>query len=69
MKAKKTSKENIVNIQKGEQLLINVGSSSRGGEVVKIEKDSVICFKLKAPVCAEVGEIIAISRRIDSSFR
>lgn len=50
--------------------MLNVGSTSVGAIVHAIsEGKSVITFNLKSPVCAEINEKIAISRRIEESFR
>lgn len=55
-----------------EFLLVNVGSTGVGGKVTQVSlgvnHDQVV-FELVNPVCSEIGEKIAISRRIDDSFR
>ena len=59
----------VKEIKKGEFLLVNVGSTAVGGKVSSITGKDVITFELMKPVCAEVNEKIAISRRIDDSWR
>lgn len=65
--------ESVTDIKIGETLLLNVGSTSVGGKVSHISNDqngrSAVSFDLLNPVCAEIGEKIAISRRIKKSFR
>ena len=63
--------ETVGEIKKGETLLVNVGSTAIGARVLSvggINKD-VIAFELLNPVCSEIGEKIAISRRIEKSWR
>lgn len=58
-------------IRKQEVLLINVGSTSVGSLVSQIEGENsdIITFDLSNPVCSEIGEKIAISRKIGHSWR
>lgn len=51
-----------------EILLINIGSTSLGGKVLSISSDKVRIQFLN-PVCANEGEKIAMSRKIDRNFR
>lgn len=51
-----------------EVLLINVGSSSTGGRVLSLKKDSVK-LQLTKPVCAEISDKVALSRRINGHYR
>ena len=64
--------ETVGEIKKGETLLVNVGSTAVGARVLVvgggINKD-LITFELLNPVCSEIGEKIAISRRIEKSWR
>jgi translation initiation factor 2 gamma subunit (eIF-2gamma) len=50
---------------------VNVGSTAVGGSVVVVTGNSkdMITFDLFDPVCTEIGEKIAISRRIEDSWR
>ena len=63
--------ESVGEIRQQEVLLVNVGSTSVGAKVIHIggEKDEEISFELLNPVCAEIGEKIAISRKIEKSWR
>jgi translation initiation factor 2 subunit 3 len=51
-----------------EKLMINVGSQSLAGTVVNVKKDTVR-IEFAKPVCANLGEKIAMSRRVDNNFR
>ena len=63
--------ELVGEIKKGETLLVNVGSTAVGARVVVVGNHSrdQITFELMNPVCSEIGEKIAISRRIEKSWR
>ena len=63
--------EHVGELRRQEVLLLNVGSTSVGGKVIKIsgENEEEISFELMNPVCAEIGEKIAISRKIEKSWR
>ena len=53
-----------------ETLQINVGTLTAGALVLKVTKEPNIAkLSLVCPVCCAVGEQIAISRRIDKTFR
>lgn len=51
-----------------EMLMINIGSTSLGGKVISVKSDTVR-IQFMNPVCANEGEKIAMSRRIDRNFR
>jgi len=51
-----------------EMLLINIGSAATGGRVITLKKDSVK-IQLTKPVCAEISEKVALSRRIQGHYR
>jgi translation initiation factor 2 subunit 3 len=63
--------ELVGEIKKGETLLVNVGSTAVGARVLSVGNYSrdQITFELMNPVCSEIGEKIAISRRIEKSWR
>ena len=63
--------EHVGELRRQEVLLLNVGSTSVGGKVIKINGDNQeeITFELMNPVCAEIGEKIAISKKIEKSWR
>ena len=54
-----------------EVLLINVGSTSIASLVVDIsgENRDIVKFSLTPPVCAEIGETVAFSRKLGHSWR
>ncbi len=58
----------VDNIIKGEQLLLDVGTTITVGKVVSTKKNAVT-LQLSRPVCAEDGARAAISRKIASRWR
>lgn len=76
VKSKDGESTKVKKMQKDEILMVNVGSTSVGGKVegVKSAKDTGAGFEkcklvLSTPVCAEVGEKVALSRKIDKHWR
>lgn len=55
-------------VAKNEQLLLNVNSAATVGMVQELKKGIATCV-LKIPICAELGQKVAISRQIGSRFR
>lgn len=55
-------------IEKGEVLMVNIGSTSTGGKVSAVKQDAAKIV-LITPVCTEVGEKIALSRRVERHWR
>lgn len=49
-------------------LLVNIGSLSTGGRVVAQRAD-LVKISLTNPVCTEIGEKIALSRRVEKHWR
>jgi len=58
----------VQKLTKGEVLMVNIGSLSTGGRVIAVKAD-LAKIGLTTPVCTEVGEKIALSRRIDKHWR
>ena len=63
---KKQSK--VTKLVKGELLLINIGSTSTGGRVLSVKAD-LAKIQLTSPACTEIGEKVALSRRIEKHWR
>jgi translation initiation factor 2 subunit 3 len=55
-------------LAKGEVLMLNIGSLSTGGRVLAVKAD-LAKVMLFIPVCVEIGEKIALSRRVDRHWR
>jgi hypothetical protein len=55
----------VQKLAKNEVLMVNIGSTSTGGRVMSVKAD-LAKILLTAPACTEVGEKIALSRRIVS---
>ncbi|XP_065057223.1 eukaryotic translation initiation factor 2 subunit 3, Y-linked-like [Rhopilema esculentum] len=58
----------IQKLAKNEVLMVNIGSLSTGGRVIAVKKD-LARIVLTQPVCTEIGEKIALSRRVESHWR
>jgi len=63
-----TDEAEIGEIKTSEPLMLNLGTATTVG-IVTSARGSVAEVKLKRPVCAEVGSMVAISRRIGSRWR
>ena len=64
-----SSNENsAVGFKKNEILMINIGSSSTGGKILK-KKSKFIEFQLTSPICCEFGDKVTLSKRIDKHWR
>jgi len=58
----------VAKLTKGELLLVNIGSVSTGGRVVGVRAD-LAKIVLTGPTCTEVGDKVAISRKIERHWR
>ncbi|KAI1294944.1 Eukaryotic translation initiation factor 2 subunit 3, Y-linked [Halotydeus destructor] len=58
----------VQKLTKGETLMLNIGSLSTGGRVSAVKAD-LAKIALQSPVCCEIGEKIALSRRVDRHWR
>lgn len=58
----------VVNIRKGEPLMLNIGTGKTIGVVASQSKKSAT-LNLKLPVCCEIGDRVALSRRIGGRWR
>ncbi|KAG8854333.1 hypothetical protein FRB91_003655 [Serendipita sp. 411] len=58
----------VQKLAKGELLLVNIGSTSCGGRVISVKAD-LAKIQLTQPACTDVGEKVALSRRIDKHWR
>ncbi|KAJ2747875.1 eukaryotic translation initiation factor 2 subunit gamma [Coemansia sp. BCRC 34301] len=63
---KKQSK--VSKLTKNDVLMVNIGSTAVGARILAV-RDTKAKLILKDPACAEVGDNIALSRRIDSHWR
>lgn len=61
-------KSKVSSLKADELLMINVGSQSLAGKVIKVQRDTVR-IEFTKPVCANIGDKIAMSRRVDNNFR
>lgn len=58
----------VQKLSKNEVLMLNIGSLSTGGKVIATKNDMAKIL-LYTPVCIEIGEKIALSRRVDRHWR
>ena len=65
------SSSHVGEIKYKEVLLINVGSISIASTAIEIsgENRDIVKFSLTPPVCAEIGETVAFSRKLGHSWR
>ena len=53
-----------------EVLMINVGSQSLAGKIVNVvTRQEKVRIEFTKPVCANIGDKIALSRRVENNFR
>lgn len=60
--------EQVPRLTKNEVLLVNIGSLSTGGRVLATKAD-LAKISLTNPVCTEIGEKIALSRKVENHWR
>lgn len=58
----------VAKLDRGEMLMVNIGSTSTGGRVLGVAKD-IAKLQLMQPVCTEKNQNIALSRKIDKHWR
>ncbi|CAK5012164.1 unnamed protein product [Meloidogyne enterolobii] len=58
----------VAKLSKGEVLMVNIGSLSTGGRVTAV-KGEAAKISLTDPICTEINQNIALSRRIDKHWR
>jgi len=68
VKSEDKKQTKVTKLIKGELLLINIGSTSTGGRVLSVKAD-LAKIQLTSPACTEVGEKVALSRRIEKHWR
>lgn len=64
----KKKKGKVKKLQKGELLMVNIGSTSTGAHVLQVQ-DDLAKVKLTTPVCTSEGEKLALSRRVERHWR
>lgn len=58
----------VAKLAKHEVLMVNIGSTATGAKVMGVKADAAK-LSLTSPACTEIGEKIALSRRIDKHWR
>lgn len=64
-----SSIQRITTLVIDEVLMINVGSQSLGGKIVRIPRRNRARIEFSKPVCANIDDKIALSRRVENNFR
>ena len=67
-----TKQQRVGTLEKDESLMVNIGSVSAGGKVVKVAElngEPMARIALTQPVCTQENEKIALSRRVDKYWR
>ena len=60
--------QKVGKLQKTEVLMVNIGSTATGAKVMAVKAD-VARLQLTSPACTELGEKVALSRRIEKHWR
>jgi len=60
--------QKIAKLAKNEVLMVNIGSTTVGAKVIAVKADAAQ-LQLVNPACTEIGEKIALSRRIEKHWR
>lgn len=58
----------VAKLAKNEVLMVNIGSTATGAKVVAVKHDAAK-LQLTSPACTEIGEKVAMSRRIEKHWR
>lgn len=58
----------VQKLERGEVLMVNIGSTSTGGRILGVKSD-LAKLVLTTPVCTQEGEKIALSRRVEKHWR
>lgn len=65
-----STENRIEHVKEGEILLVNIGSTSCGGTVTRVDKNRTQArILLKKHVCANVDDKISLSRKVERNFR
>ncbi|KAI9665077.1 MAG: eukaryotic translation initiation factor 2 subunit gamma [Bathelium mastoideum] len=60
--------QKVSKLTKTEVLMVNIGSTATGAKVMAVKAD-IARLQLTSPACTEIGEKVALSRRIDKHWR
>jgi len=58
----------VAKLTKNEVLMVNIGSTATGAKVIAVKQDAAKLV-LTSPACTNVGEKVALSRRIEKHWR
>lgn len=64
-----SSVQRIRTLTVDEVLMINVGSQSLAGKIIRVPRKDRARIEFTKPVCANIDDKIALSRRVENNFR
>merc|ERR1712190_186876 len=59
----------VAKLKKGEYLMVNIGSTAAGGKVLGVKENDSAKITLTNPVCTQIDDKVALSRRIEKHWR
>merc|ERR1712228_1053120 len=59
----------VSRLKKGEILMVNIGSTAAGGRILGIKENDSAKITLTNPVCTQIDDKVALSRRIEKHWR
>ena len=59
--------ERVGKLQPRERVLASVGAANVPGAIISVDSSGIASIELSRPVCASVGDAIALSRRVGSA--
>merc|ERR1712066_457776 len=59
----------VSKLKKGEILMVNIGSTAAGGRILGIKENDLAKVVLTNPVCTQIDDKVALSRRIEKHWR
>jgi len=68
VKSKEGDAAKVKKLATNEMLMVNIGSTAVGGRIVGLKPDQAK-IELTQPVCTQVGDKVALSRRIEKHWR
>ena len=68
-RVQKSKQTKVQRLTKGDLLLVNIASSSCGAKVTHVKHNECAKLSLIKPVCANIGAKLALSRRVDKTWR
>eukprot|EP00917_Polyrhabdina_sp_WS-2016_P013046 GHVP01028718.1.p1 GENE.GHVP01028718.1~~GHVP01028718.1.p1 ORF type:complete len:469 (-),score=78.36 GHVP01028718.1:14-1420(-) len=64
-----SEEDRVMQLKNGEIILLNIGSTSTGGKVLSSKGNQATIQFIGGPVCSDIGEKVALSRRFNKHWR